>query len=247
MKKTLYTIMFGILGAVVGAIVSWSTEFAYLTMLDYPSIDGVSAAVGYSFEERDLFNYIYLVFVAIGIIIGVVEGLKTWDHIYSDRIIPLRQQNKYIKVFLYAALAVGIVAFAAVTDVFGFEQMGERLDKEKESSLTDPLSQTSILYGVVLIDDTACMGNGGINADEVRECLPRPYQTKFALFREGKIEKVVESNENGSFEVSLLPGTYEARKLPDDRAAVNVQNMVVSTRAGERTKLEVRYAETSKN
>ncbi len=247
MKRPFYVVLFAALGLVIGAIVAWSTEFAYLTMLDFQSIDDISTTLGYAFGKQDPFNYVYLALVAVGLIVGVVQGLKTWDQVYGDRIIPLRRGNRTVVVILYTTLSLGIIALATVTDVFGFKEIGKQeILVEKKISNGERVTQTSTLYGIVLLDE-ACDESSVGSTTERQKCPPRPYQTKFALFKNGKVERVVESNENGSFEVVVPSGEYEVRVLPGSKASVNLKDAIVSAEAGEKTKFEVRYIESSEN
>lgn len=247
MKRPFYVVLFAVLGSVIGAIVAWSTEFAYLTMLDYQSIGDISTALGYAFDKKDAFNYVYLILVALGTVVGVIHGLKAWDQVYGDKIIPLRQGNKSISIALYTALIVGILILASVTDVFGFKEIG-RFDGSKKSDalVMERVAQTSTVYGIVMIDEACEEGKVGAVARR-EKCVSRPYQTEFALFKEGEIEKVIESNENGSFEVLVPPGEYEIKVLPGSKAEVNLKNSTFLANAGEKIKLEVRYAEVGES
>lgn len=247
MKRPFYVVMFALLGSVIGAIVAWSTEFAYLTMLDFESIGDISVALGYAFDKKDAFNYVYLILFALGTVVGVIHGLKAWDQVYGDKIIPLRRGNKSISIALYTMLIAGILILASVTDVFGFKEIGKsESDKKSESLVLERITQTSTVYGIVMIDEACEEGKAGIITGR-EKCVSRPYQTEFALFKAGEIQKVVESNENGSFEVLVPPGEYEIKILPGSKAEVNLKNSTFLANAGEKIKLEVRYAEVGEN
>lgn len=242
MKKGLYTLLFIGLGVIISGMVAWSTELAYLSVLEADSLKGgIPDALGYVYNSDDPFDYVYIVFVALGVVVGAVQGLRTWERLYGDRMIIVQHRVHTQTLVLYGILTLLVCALAYTTDTFGLRSFFE---KEKGASLSlinqyeeeNPFSSVS---GVALLS-VSCGEVEREQEGRVFDCV-RPYSALFGVFQGNTIIKTIESTENGVFKVGLPPGQYVLRPLPVTGRQVSFNPIDFSLTEGEEKQLEVLF------
>lgn len=243
MKKSFYVLLFIVLGAIIGGIVAWSAELAYLSILEADALKkGIPDALGYVYNSDDPFDYVYVVFVVVGIIVGMIQGLQNWEWLYGDRMIIVKRRIHVRTFILYGVLTLVICALAYTTDTLDVRSFFER---EKGTSLGlvsqhEKQRSFSSVSGIVLLS-VSCEGVGrGREGRSAFDCV-QPYSALFGVFQGGTIVKTVESTENGVFEVKLSPGQYALRPLPVTERLVSFDPIDFSLAEGEEKRFEVLF------
>ncbi len=242
MKKSLYILLFIGLSVIISGMVAWSAELAYLSILEADSlIGGIPDGLGYVYNSNDPFDYVYIIFVALGVIVGAVQGVRMWERLYGDQMIIVRHRINTQILVLYAILTLLVCALAYTTNTFGIRSFFE---KEKVASLSlinqyEEGNSFSSVSGVTLLT-VSCEEAEKRQEGRVSDCV-RPYSALFGVFQDNTIVKTVESTENGVFKVSLPPGRYILQPLPVTDQHVLFSPIDFSLAEGEGKQFEILF------